>query len=112
MVLSQPVEHDVEAAVRDRRGANDLSHAPHRIDIRIPMIVFAPVSSQQSHADQLWPGNSVLHHLAVTRLKDMKRKMNFRKKHYVGQRKNRNDLSLGMAISFFVHGARFDRDKT
>jgi len=73
LIFPKAVKDDVVASVREGRDVDNLPDAPYRINTRISMVVLFPISPQQGHPDQLMIYHSILDHLSVTRLEDVKR---------------------------------------
>ena len=82
------LEEDVVTAVGERRNADNLAQTSDAVDIGIAIVILFPIALEQRHSDQTLVADRVAHHLAVARLEDMQGKLELRKKHYIGKRKN------------------------
>ncbi len=97
-------EQDVEAAIGQAFVLNDPAQTPDLLDWRrLGPGLSLGRRADLDHRDQPIAGQSVLGHLAVTRLENMERKDDMREHDEVGQREQPGDLAKVSQVEIVIH---------
>jgi len=81
-------KYDIVPAVGELFDVRHHTAAPDRIHGRLPFVIGFPARPQQDHSDQPIVGDSIGHHLAITRLENVQRQEHVWKQDDVWQRKD------------------------